>query len=220
MLLKLDLTQADSNFVNKDVFPTESPAQTSMINGDLLVNQLRNYVANQDVTIRQSLINNTTNFYDPLAPLTVTERIFWKWMRKSGLVQFDPAIPNVDYIDKTSFSVDSTLDPSYFKEYLWKERERKVFNIDFTNGTPTNQANDSALFVYNIYVKDSTNFKDNDNVQIVIDKTIYNATVLNVSSNEIYFNNLLTIQSTVKLDFIPGPTKKNTINCVITFQSD
>jgi hypothetical protein len=211
MLLKLDLTQADSNFVNKEVFPTESPAQTSMINGDLLVNQLRNYVANQDVTIRQSLINNTTNFYDPLAPLTVTERIFWKWMRKSGLVQFDPATPNVDYIDKTSFSVDSTLDPSYFKEYLWKERERKVFNIDFQNGKPTNQANDSALFVYNIYVKDSTNFKDNDNVQIVIDKTIYNATVLNVSSNEIYFNNLLTIQSTVKLDFIPSPTKKNTI---------
>lgn len=212
-LLDLDLSIADANLVDKTVFPTESPVQTSMNNGDLLVNQLRNYVANQDVTIRQSLLNTTTNFYNPLAPLTVTERIFWKWARKAGLIQYEPATPNIDYIDKVEYQVDSTLDPSYFKEYLWKERQRNVFDIDFTDGVPVNQNVDSNLFIYTIYIKDSTNLKNGDKAVITIDKSKYDISVETVVTstlpNNIYFNNQITIHSTVLLPF--SPIKTNTI---------
>ncbi len=210
-LLDLDLSKADNNLVNKDIFHTESPVPISMNNGDLLVNHLRNYIANQDVTIRQSLLNTTTNFYNPLAPLTVTERIFWKWARKSGLIQYEPATPNIDYIDKVSYQVDSTLDPSYFKEYLWKERQRNVYDIDFTDGMPVNQNNDSSLFIYTIYIKDSSNLKNGDKAIVTIDKTKYDISIESVSTplNSIYYNNQIIIHSSVLLPF--SPIKTNTI---------
>lgn len=211
VLLDLDLSKADANLVDKTIFPTESPIPVSMNNGDLLVNQLRNYVANQDVTIRQSLLNTTTNFYNPLAPLTVTERIFWKWARKAGLIQYEPALPNIDYIDKVEYQVDSTLDPSYFKEYLWKERQRNVYDIDFTDGIPVNQNTDSNLFIYTIYIKDSSNLKNNDKAIVTINNTRYDIIVESVNTplNSIYFNNQITIHSTILLPFSPITT--NTI---------
>ena len=113
-LLNIDLNKMDLE--NTDEFNTES-FQVLTEKSDLLVNHLRNYVANHETTIRESLINNNNSFYDPTELSSVTEKVFWKWMRKTGAMEFEPAIPNQEYIDTNEFAVDENLDSSYFNYY-------------------------------------------------------------------------------------------------------
>jgi hypothetical protein len=125
-LLKFDLSKM--NLDNLDEFNTES---TKVITdkGELIVNHLRNYIANHEVVIREALLNNNNNFYNPNEIRTTTEKIFWKWLRKTGAIQFEPAIPNDEYIDIQDFAVDDNLPDDYFKEYLWKERSVISYSI-------------------------------------------------------------------------------------------
>ena len=62
---------------------------------DQVVESLRNYVANQEVSIRDSKLNNTEYYYNPNELGTTTEKIFFKWCKKLGLIDFDiPCIVN------------------------------------------------------------------------------------------------------------------------------
>ena len=168
-LLNLDLSKM--NLQNNPEFNTES-TQTITDVGALLIQNLRNYVANQEVTIMDSLLNNNTPFYDPSIIRTPSERIFWKWLRKTGLIEFEPAVPNVDYIDGQDFAVDTTLPNDFFKEYLWKERSVTPFTINniiqetFDNSV-IDPFDNIGKNIYQITVSTTSNIKPNDRVSII-----------------------------------------------------
>jgi hypothetical protein len=166
VLLNLDLSKMDLD--NKDIFNTESN-KVITDKGELLVNSLRNYVANQEVVIRESKLNQNTYFYDPNQPRTVSERVFWKWLRKSGIMQFEPALPNDEYIESSEFAVDDNAPDDYFKEYLWKERTPIVYNItdiDNTDVTQSHPVTGDAMKVFKVTVGSSSNIKPADTVRI------------------------------------------------------
>ncbi len=92
--------------------------------GDQLVESLRNYVANQEVVIRESRMNNTKYYYDTNSLETTTEKIFFKWCKKLGVIDFEAAIPQDEYFaNRNEFESRKLNDDTYFPEYLWKERE-------------------------------------------------------------------------------------------------
>lgn len=168
VLLNLDLSKM--NLDNSLQFNTES---TKIITnkGELLINSLRNYTANQDVVIRESLLNNNDSFYNPNELRTVSERIFWKWLRKSGALQFEPAIPSVDYNDGQDFTIDENLPHDYFKEYIWKEREVIPFNLSnieqLTFDSPYLDTFDNQYKdLFKIIVNNDSNIKPNDRITI------------------------------------------------------
>ena len=55
---------------------------------DQIVESLRNYVANQEVVIRESRLNNTKYYYDTNSLETTTEKLFFKWCKKLGIIDF------------------------------------------------------------------------------------------------------------------------------------
>ena len=92
--------------------------------GDALVESLRNYVANQEVIIKESRLSNTKYYYDTNALETTSEKIFFKWAKKLNLIDFEPAIPEDEYFSNMNeFQRNNINDDLYFQEYLWKERE-------------------------------------------------------------------------------------------------
>jgi hypothetical protein len=165
MLLNIDLSKMD--FTNPDQFNTES-FNIITDKGELLINSLRNYVANHESVIRETRVNNNTYFYDPNQLQTTSEKIFWKWLRKTGAIQFEPAIPNDEYVDLVDFAVNDNAPDDYFKEYLWKERsviKYSVTNIVDTGELVPDPENIGNYFkVYEITVGSSSTIKPNDTV--------------------------------------------------------
>lgn len=101
---------------------------------DKLVESLRNYVANHSCTIRNSKINSTDYYYDANEAATVDEKIFWKWAKKVGVIDFEPADNINEYFGSDSKYNDNGAlgNTDYFREYLWRERKIQVY--DAVNG--------------------------------------------------------------------------------------
>lgn len=135
----VDLGGTQSEYIKFDfaTFSTVSPNPTQNFS-EQIIESLRNYVANHEVTIRQSRINNTDYYYDPTDLQTTSEKIFFKWCKKLGLINFEPAVPEDEYFSNlTEFERSNLNDDSYFREYLWKEREVSEFvinSIDVNSG--------------------------------------------------------------------------------------
>lgn len=91
---------------------------------DQLVESLRNYVANHEATIRNSKINANTFYYDTFEPATTAEKIFWKWCKKLGVIDFEPADPTLEYFgtDPKYNDKGATGNTDHYREYLWRER--------------------------------------------------------------------------------------------------
>jgi hypothetical protein len=98
-----------------------------------LIESLRNYVANHDVNIRQAKINSNTDFYNVGETKTTIEKIFWKWLRKLNVLDFEPAVHKVDWdknlSDFNNPYEDTVAHSDYFRKYLWKEREVVNYTI-------------------------------------------------------------------------------------------
>ena len=125
---------------------------------DQIIESLRNYVANQEVVIKESRLNNTNYYYDNNALETTTEKIFYKWAKKLNIIDFEPAIPDDEYFSTiTEFQSNNINDPQYFPEYLWKERELTTWD------TPTFRQNNNKL---QIEFNGNTNFKKGDIINI------------------------------------------------------
>lgn len=129
-------TQSEYITFNFGTFSTISPGAPDNFS-DQIVESLRNYVANHETSIRGSRLNNTDFYYDPTALETTSEKIFFKWCKKIGIIGFEPAIPQDEYFDNLDeFARKNSNDDSYFKEYLWKEREISeyaIIDIDATS---------------------------------------------------------------------------------------
>lgn len=95
-----------------------------------VIESLRNYVANHEVTIRESRLNNTEYYYDNTALETTSEKIFFKWCKKIGILGLEPALPQDEYFDNLNdFQRRNLADDTYFREYLWRERETSEYSI-------------------------------------------------------------------------------------------
>ena len=152
---------------------SKSPVATSPSDyKEQLIESLRNYVANQEVVIRESRLNNTKYYYDTNALETPTEKIFFKWAKKLGIIDFEPALPEDEYFSTMSeFQRNNINDDNYFQEYLWKERE--IIPWD------TISYYQSGVLGYETYLEiefsGKTNFRVGDKVKIydVSNSTIY-----------------------------------------------
>jgi hypothetical protein len=130
---------------------------------DQLVESLRNYVANHEVTIRDSKLNNTEFFYDNNQLSTTTEKIFWKWCTKLNVLDLERAVPGDEYFDNLQeFEANNIADDTYFPEILWREREvidfRPVYFYQTGYGTY------SLGQFLEIEFQGSTNFRDGDKI--------------------------------------------------------
>ena len=115
-----------------DAFQSSVNAFPATTYQDQLIESLRNYVANHEVVIKESRLNNTDYYYDNNALETTTEKIFFKWCKKLNIIDFEPAIPDDEYFSNLAdFQSASVNDDQYFPEYLWKERE--IIDWDIKN---------------------------------------------------------------------------------------
>ncbi len=95
-----------------------------------LVESLRNYVANQEVMIRETKIGDNEFFYDNNELATTTEKIFWKWAKKLNILDFELAVDQDEYFGNLAvFESTDINDDTFFQEFLWKERETTSFRF-------------------------------------------------------------------------------------------
>lgn len=117
-------TQATPTYWDFGVFEKSQNAIPPQNYSDQLIESLRNYVANQEVVIKESRLNSSEYYYDNNEPYTTTEKIFWKWCKKMNIIDFEPATPEDEYFSNLQeFESNNPIDDTYFPEYLWRERE-------------------------------------------------------------------------------------------------
>jgi hypothetical protein len=129
-----------------------------------MVESLRNYVANQEVVIRESRLNNTKYYYDTNALETTSEKLFFKWAKKLNIIDFEPAIPEDEYFSNLQeFKSNNINDDEHFPEFLWKEREVTSWNTRIFDSTGSNELT--------IEFGGTTNFRVGDiiNISNVVD---------------------------------------------------
>jgi hypothetical protein len=159
-----------------------------------IIESLRNYVANQEIVIKESRLNNTDYYYDNNALETTTEKIFFKWCKKLNIIDFEPAIPDDEYFSNLAeFQSASLNDDQYFPEYLWKEREVvdwDIVSFDAANGLLVVTFNS----VTNLVVGDVVNIYNVSNAAVILElggidsNTGINLKVRTVSSTSVTFD--------------------------------
>ena len=161
---------------------------------DQLIESLRNYVANHEIVIKESRLNNTNYYYDNNALETTTEKIFFKWAKKLNIIDFEPAIPDDEYFSNLAeFQSANVNDDQYFPEYLWKEREIvdwDIANIDGSTGLLVVTFNS----VTNLVVGDVVNIHNVSNLDVISElggidtNTGINLKVKSVNSTSVTFD--------------------------------
>lgn len=155
------------NFEESFESPSTSSSPSNFSEG--VVESLRNYVANHETVLRESRTDNNKYFYDTSAAQTTTEKIFFKWCKKLGLIDFETAIPDDEYFPNLEeFQSNNINDDEYFQELLWKEREVMDFGTTKYHSTGSGKLE--------IEYSGTTNFKVGDvvNVYGVSNTTISN----------------------------------------------
>jgi hypothetical protein len=123
---------------------------------DELVGSLRNYVANQESVIRNSKAGSKNYLYNPNEARTVTERVFWKWLKKLNVLELEPA--NTFEYDVTKDKFNPVLpNNTYLPEILWRERR----SVELTPKEVS--AADNKITVK---FRTSVNYKVNDTILV------------------------------------------------------
>ena len=139
-----------------------------------IVESLRNYVANQEVVIRESRLNSTKYYYDTNALETTSEKLFFKWCKSLNVINFEPAIPQDEYFSNLGeFQSNKLNDDAYFPEYLWKEREVIEWDTRYYYLTDSGSYGGKLEIEFN----GLTNFRIGDTIRI-----------FNVGNSSIYGN--------------------------------
>lgn len=162
-LPKKEIVFNPKKFDFEDSFKTSNTFTPTENYGEQIVESLRNYVANQEMVIRESRLNNTKFYYDTNAIETTSEKIFWKWCKKLNIIDFEAATPGDEYFNNLpQFESRDINDDEYFPEYLWREREVIDFEtIDFYETDVT-----GFLNKLEIEFNGQTNFKVGDVINI------------------------------------------------------
>jgi hypothetical protein len=130
---------------------------------EAIIESLRNYVANNEVVLRESRLNDKRYFYNVNSLETTSEKIFWKWCRKIGILDLEPAIPGEEYFpDLEEFQANDLTDDEFFNEILWKERA--IIDYRILLFTETNEV--GFLNKLEIEIDLITNFREGDLINI------------------------------------------------------
>ena len=187
-------TQSTPVYWDFDVFKKSSNASISTDYSEQLVESLRNYVANQEVVIKESKLNNSQYYYDNNEPYTTTEKLFWKWCKKLNVIQYEPASPSDEYFSNLDeFSSANPNDDTYFPEYLWKEREI----IDWPAYSFYESSNQPGYLEAEFYA--TTNFRVGDIVKFTGITALTNTEIPGIESG--------TLQTTVTELIAAGATQ-------------
>lgn len=145
---------------------TQAPTYAEQI-----VESLRNYVANYEVTLKESKMNSNEYFYDNNILQTPTEQIFFKWAHKLNIIDFEPAVASDEYFDNLpEFERNNLNDDEYLPEYLWKERETTDWRCKYFYQTGTTFSNKLEVEydgTTNFVVGDIVNFKSITNSSLL-----------------------------------------------------
>lgn len=148
-----------------------------------IVESLRNYVANQEVVIRESRLNSTKYYYDTNALETTSEKLFFKWCKSLNVINFEPAIPQDEYFANLGeFQSNKLNDDAYFPEYLWKEREVIEWDTRYYYETDSGSYGGKMEIEFN----GLTNFRIGDTIRIfnVGNSSIYGVNGFSESETE------------------------------------
>jgi hypothetical protein len=178
---------------------------------DSMVESLRNYVANYEVSMKESRLNNTEYYYDNNVLSTPTEKIFWKWCKKLNLVDFEAANNGDEYFGNLAeFERNNLNDDTYFSEILWREREVIEWTtVNFISGGGT----------LDVEFEATTNFRVGDTIEFgnitdsfytslnslrykivsIVDATSTNGQIISLNNNNSYGTNNDAVSGTVKL---------------------
>jgi hypothetical protein len=164
---------------------------------DQLVESLRNYVANYDTTCHESRINSNTDFYNIEERYTPTEMIFFKWLRKLNLIDFEPAVHKVDW-DKNMADFDnpneSTITNSdYFRKYLWKEREIIDYQIISVEESSDYTGSSGTYNTPKVVVNEIAKFKVGDKIIFKTSNPVDISTLSGISGTSIILGDDYTI---------------------------
>jgi len=172
-------TSTDPKYFDFDESFNKSSNATPASNfNESLVESLRNYIANQEVVIRESRLNNTEYYYNTNALETTTEKIFWKWCKKLNIIDFEPAIPSDEYFDNlVEFESKDINDDEYFPEYLWKEREV----VDWATSYYYQSGESGFLTNLEIELSQNSNYKIGDVINIY---NVENSTIIDNDSGD------------------------------------
>lgn len=144
--------------------------------GEGVVESLRNYVANHECVLRESRLTSTEYYYDTNALETSSEKIFFKWCRKLGLIDFEPASPQDDYFGNSPEFFPNGVGDEYLPEFLWRERQvKQYYGIDFYQTSNPNFSGRLEVEFANSGTP-STNFRVGDIVNC------YNVTLNNIKA--------------------------------------
>jgi len=187
--------------------------RSNYLYSDILVEGLRNYVANCDTVYRESRINTKKDFYNPAENKTPTEMIFWKWCKKMNILDLEPAVHKIDW-DKnlTDFqnpNASSFTNRDYFRKYLWKEREITSYNCIITHETPNIKININEIAKFKtgdkIEIFGNIDFKEQSGVTFtyLVSNVTYatGETILTVITNPPINNDVTFENCTVKLNY-------------------
>ena len=137
---------------------------TSGFSGSI-IESLRNYVANQEVVIRESRLNDRKYYYNVNSLETPAEKIFWKWCTKLGILDLEPAIPGEEYFSNLEeFQALDITDDNYFNEVLWKERSIIDYRVEYFRQTGEPEYTFPSKL--EIEINKITNFKVGDTVNL------------------------------------------------------
>jgi len=178
---------------------------------DSMVESLRNYVANYEVSMKESRLNNTEYYYDNNVLATPTEKIFWKWCKKLNLIDFEPANNGDEYFGNLAeFERNNLNDDTYFPEILWREREVIEWTtVNFISGGGT----------LDVEFEATTNFRVGDTIEFgnitdayytslnslrykivsITDATSTNGQIISLNNNNSYGTNNDAVTGTAKL---------------------
>lgn len=111
-------------------YDNQAPGSVPADFKDQLIESLRNYVANYEVSMKETKLSGNEYYYDNTVLNTPTEKIFWKWCRKLGILDLELANSQDEYFgDLQEFESNDLADAEYFPEYLWRERELENWNV-------------------------------------------------------------------------------------------
>jgi hypothetical protein len=128
----LNPTDGQIKFDFDNAFKKSNNATPTAGFSDSVIESLRNYVANQEVVIRESRLNDRKYYYNVNSLETPAEKIFWKWCSKLGILDLEPAIPGEEYFSNLDeFQPLDITDDNYFNEILWKERSIIDYRVEF-----------------------------------------------------------------------------------------
>lgn len=147
-----------------------------------LIESLRNYVANKEVVIKESKINNNENYYNNLDISTPTEKIFWKWCKKLNIIDLEPASSSDEYFPNLQeFERRDLTDDNFLPEILW--RERKILNLNIVNYYQSI----NPLYPTNLVLELNvvSNLKQGDIVEIIDETNYTSGNIQDSNSNPI-----------------------------------